>query len=96
MPAAPSRIGGAARALTGTLALGYLAMALALVGVQFWATSRGQDGPGVTAVWFQVAAGFIAVVLQAVADRRRDRTGSLCALGAFCVVLGSLWFWWWV
>lgn len=72
-----------------------LLLALGLVAVQFWATSHGQQGPGLAAVIAQLVASLVALALQAVADRRRDARAGLAALGAFVVVIGSLWFWWW-
>ncbi|RKT83280.1 hypothetical protein SAMN05421805_105235 [Saccharopolyspora antimicrobica] len=92
---APSRSGSAIRGLSGALAVGSLVLALALVGVQFWATGQGQQGPGLPAVISQLVTSVAAVAVQAVADRRRDLVGGLATLGVFVLVLGSLWFWWW-
>ncbi|QUH00311.1 hypothetical protein HUO13_05300 [Saccharopolyspora erythraea] len=92
----PTWSGTAARGVSGALATGLLVLALFLVGVQYWATSIGQQGPGVGAVVGHLVASVLALVLQAVADRRRDLTGGLATAGAYVVVLGALWFWWWV
>lgn len=92
---APSRSGSATRGLSGALAVGSLVLALALVGVQFWATGEGQQGPGLPAVISQLVTAVAAVAAQAVADRRRDLTGGIATLGVFVLVLGSLWIWWW-
>lgn len=90
-----STAGTTLRSFTGALAMGSLVLALVLIGVQFWATSHGQQGPGVASVISQVVAGLIAVALQTYADRNRDRNGGLAVVGVLVVVLGSLWFWWW-
>ncbi|MDA3626215.1 hypothetical protein [Saccharopolyspora oryzae] len=87
---------GRFRGLSGSLAAGFLVLALLLAGVQFWATGQGQEGPGLPAVISQLAASLVALALQAVADRRRDLTGGLATAGVFVLVLGSLWFWWWL
>ncbi|MGI8310252.1 hypothetical protein [Saccharopolyspora hattusasensis] len=94
-PKPASQAGSAFRGLTGALAVGLLLLALGLVAVQFWATGQGQQGPGLAAVIAQLVASLVALALQSVADRRRDARGGLAALGAFVVVIGSLWFWWW-
>ncbi|MBB5153379.1 hypothetical protein [Saccharopolyspora phatthalungensis] len=94
-PKPTSRAGSAVRALTGALATGSLLLALALVVVQLWATSRGQQGPGPTAVIAHLVVALVALALQAIADRRRDLPGGLAVLGVFAVVFGSLWYWWW-
>ncbi|GAA4612892.1 hypothetical protein [Saccharopolyspora hordei] len=91
----PSRSRGAGRGLSGALASGSVVLALFLVGVQLWATGQGMQGPGLAAVISQLVTSLVAVGLQAVADRRRDRTGAFATLGVIVLVLGSLWFWWW-
>lgn len=90
-----STAGTTLRSLTGALAVGSFLLALVLIGVQFWATSHGQQGPGVGAVVSQVVAGLVALALQTYADRSRDRNGGLAVVGVLAVVLGSIWFWWW-
>ncbi|WP_406692625.1 hypothetical protein REH65_13020 [Saccharopolyspora sp. ID03-671] len=96
--ARPHRVSSAGttlRSFTGALAMGSLVLSLVLIGVQFWATGHGQQGPGVGAVVSQVVAALVAVALQTYADRHRDRNGGLAVAGVLIVVLGSLWFWWW-
>ncbi|MGP4019194.1 hypothetical protein [Saccharopolyspora sp. 5N708] len=91
-----TRAGSVTRNLTGALAAGSVLLAIALVVIQFWATNRGQEGPGIAAVIAQLVAAVVAVTLQATADRRRDVPGGFATFGVLAVVLGSLWFWWWV
>lgn len=92
----PGRAGKAARGLAGSLAAGLLLLALSLVGTQFWATQAGYQGPGLGAVISHLVAAIVAVVLVSIADRRADKAGTFSTWGAFAVVLGSLWFWWWL
>lgn len=91
-----SRSKGRFRGLSGALAAGFLVLSLFLAGVQFWATREGLEGPGLPAVISQLVASLVALALQAVADRRRDLAGGLATVGVFVLVLGSLWFWWWL
>jgi hypothetical protein len=83
-----------ARGFTGSFAAGLMVFGVVLVGVQFWAARTGQGGPGMALVISHLVAGVVALMLQAVADRRADGVGALSALGSLAVVLGSLWFWW--
>lgn len=92
----PSRFGSFARALGGALSAGLLVVALGLLGVQIWAGSSALGGPGTPDVVTHLAAAVLALVLSAVADRRRDRVGGLCCLLAFVCVIGTIWLWWWV
>ncbi|GAA2811434.1 hypothetical protein [Saccharopolyspora taberi] len=92
----PTRSGTAARGLSGALAVGLLILALGLIGVQYWATNSGQEGPGIGVVIGHLVSAAVALVLQALADRRRDLTGGLATIGVYAVVLWALWFWWWL
>ena len=94
-PRRVSAAGTALRSFSGALAMGSLLLGLALIGVQFWATGHGQQGPGVGSVISQLVAGLVALALQTYADRNRDRNGGWAVVGVLVVVLGSLWFWWW-
>ncbi|WP_461152480.1 hypothetical protein [Saccharopolyspora tripterygii] len=94
-PRRVSAAGTTLRSVTGALAMGSLLLGLALIGVQFWATSHGQQGPGIGSVISQLVAGLVALALQTYADRNRDRNGGWAVVGVLVVVLGSLWFWWW-
>ncbi|RCW42816.1 hypothetical protein DFQ14_10872 [Halopolyspora algeriensis] len=91
----PSRVGGLVRGLTGSLAAGLLVLAVTLLGVQLWATNSGLPGPGAGVVIGHLVASVVALVAQAVADRRRGLAGGLSAAVVLAVVLGALWYWWW-
>lgn len=92
----PSRFGSFLRGLAGALAVGTLALAIGLLGVQMWAGSSGVGGPGVPDVVTHFAAALLAMVLCGVADRRRDRAGGLCCFLAYVCVIGTIWIWWWL
>lgn len=83
------------RGLAGVLAGGLVVLALGLVAVEWAAGNSGVPGPGSGAMVAHVGAAVVAVVGQVVADRRRDRTGLLAALGVVVtasLVLGFGWF----
>lgn len=92
----PGRMGALVRGLTGSLAAGLLVLAATLLGVQLWATNNGLLGPGADVVIGHFAACGVALVAQTVADRRRDTVGGLSAAFVFAVVLGTLWYSWWL
>ncbi|MCI2417749.1 hypothetical protein MOQ72_09955 [Saccharopolyspora sp. K220] len=91
-----TRAGSALRNLTGALAAGSVLLSIALVVIQFWATNQGQEGPGLPAVIAQLVAAVVALALQATADRHRDVPGGFATCGVLVIVVGSLWFWWWL
>ena len=91
-----SRAGGLVRGLTGSLAAGLLVLAVALGGVQWWASAYSVPGPGIGVVIGHFVASGAALALQAVADRRRDAVGGFATLGAFGVVVAALVYWWWL
>jgi hypothetical protein len=91
----PGRGAGAARAFTGSLAAGLLVLALGLAGMQYWANRQGQPGPGVPIVLGHFVAALAALVLQMIADRRRDLIGGLSAVAILVIVVGAIWMWWW-
>ncbi|MCO5561402.1 hypothetical protein L7F22_015023 [Adiantum nelumboides] len=82
------RRGPAAARPGRVLAGGLVVLALGLVVVEWAAGNSGVPGPGSGAIVAHVGAAAVAVVGQVVADRRRDRTGLLAALGV--VVTASL------
>lgn len=94
--ARPTRFGTFLRGISGSLAYGFVVLALSLIGMQIWAGQHGWTGPGIGTISGHVIGGVVAVFLQAVGDHRRDRTGAAAISGVLVVVLGSLWFWWWL
>ncbi|MDR7302868.1 hypothetical protein [Haloactinomyces albus] len=92
----PGRVGGILRGLSGSLAAGLLVLAAMLVGVQVWAANNDWIGPGMGSVVGHSVAGGVALVAQLVADRRRDTAGGLSVFAVLAVVVGTLWYWWWL
>lgn len=91
----PGPGGRALRGLAGVLAGGLVVLGLGLLGTEWLAGRNGVPGPGAGTVAAHLAGAVTAVVGQAVADRRADRTGTLAALGVLAVaalVLGFGWF----
>lgn len=94
--APPSRIGTWVRGLTGSLAYGLVVLGLFLIGVQVWAGQVGWEGPGIGVISAHLIGGLLAAGVQAYADRNRDRNGGFAVLGVPIIVIGTLWFWWWM
>ncbi|WP_460957447.1 hypothetical protein [Parasphingorhabdus pacifica] len=92
----PTRSGTLARGFTGSLAVGLLSLSLVLIGIQFWATHVGQEGPGLDAVITHGVSACVVLTMQSVADRRRDLVGGLLTAGVLLGTLANLWFWWWL
>lgn len=82
------------RGLSGSVAAGLVLLALGLVGVQLWQSSQGEPGPEWPVVLGHVGAAALAVVFQRAADRRRDASGVLAAVGVFLIMAVTLWIWW--
>jgi hypothetical protein len=81
----PRRSAGSPRTLTGLLAGGLVALAVALVVAWFLAGRIGSAGPGpAMLVWHGVAA-VLAVLAQVQADRRTGLPAAL-AMGAVVVI----------
>lgn len=95
-PAAMSGVGALLRGFSGSLAAGAVVLALGLIGFQIWASGRGLVGPGLPDVISQSLAAVLAVGLQRSADRDPGGRGAAASVGAIAVVLGSVWFWWWL
>lgn len=92
---APSRFGRLLRGLSGALAAGLLMLALSLAGVQVWALTVDQQGPGFFALCTHLVAAVVAVLVQLRADRRQGAGGAGAGLVVMLIVFGILWFWWW-
>jgi 4-amino-4-deoxy-L-arabinose transferase-like glycosyltransferase len=86
--------GSRLRGLTGVLAGGLVALALALVAIAVLAGRAGSPPPRVGMLTWHVLAAAGAVGAQYVADRRPDPVGTVAALSVVAltaVVLGALW-----
>ncbi|MGH3982713.1 MAG: hypothetical protein ACREX8_10660 [Gammaproteobacteria bacterium] len=83
------------RGLSGTLAGGLVALAVAVCAVQWLAGTSGRPGPGLATVVGHVFAALAAVVLQVVADRLRGPLAALASGSVLMIVTGVLWFSWW-
>jgi hypothetical protein len=83
------------RGVSGALAVGLVLLALAMIGVQFYAGTHDLPGPGLAVVAGHVVAAVIAVVAQVVADRRRGWAVALCGLLVVLLAVATLWFFWW-
>jgi hypothetical protein len=83
------------RGVSGALAVGLVLLALAMIGVQVYAGTRGLPGPGLGVVAGHVAAAVAAAVAQVVADRRRGWLVAVCGLLVVLVAALTMWFYWW-
>jgi hypothetical protein len=82
-------------ALSGVLAGGLVALAIAVCLAQWLAGSSGDPGPGSRAVVGHVLAALSAVVLQLVAERFPGRVATLAAWSVVVLAAAVLWFGWW-
>ncbi|GAA1307084.1 hypothetical protein [Saccharothrix xinjiangensis] len=83
------------RGVSGTLAVGLVLLALALIGVQVYAGTRDLPGPGLDVVAGHAAAAVAAAVAQVLADRRTGRAVTLCGLVVVVLTALTMWFYWW-
>jgi hypothetical protein len=81
--------------LSGVLAGGLVALAIAVCVAQWLASMSGRPGPGVTAVIGHGVAALAAVALQLAAERSSRRSAALCSWSILLLVTGVLWFGWW-
>jgi len=81
--------------LSGVLAGGLVALAIAVCMAQWLAGTSGRPGPGVAAVIGHVIAALAAVVLQLAAERSRGRSAALASWSVLVLGTGVLWFAWW-
>ncbi|MEK6438110.1 hypothetical protein [Pseudonocardia sp. T1-2H] len=89
-----SRAGRLLRGVSGVLAAGLVGVAVILLAGWAVTTRTGTAGPGTGMLLGHGAAAVVAVVAQAVADRRRDRTGVLAAWAAIVLVAAVVaWYW---
>jgi hypothetical protein len=83
------------RGFGGTLAVGLVLLALALIGVQVYASTHDLPGPGLDVVGGHVAAAVAAGVAQALADRRKGRVAAVCGVVVVVLTALTMWFYWW-
>ena len=81
--------------LSGVLAGGLVALAIAVCFAQWLAAASNRPGPGTPAVAGHVVAALAAVGLQLVAERSRGRSAVLAAWAMPIIVVSVLWFGWW-
>jgi hypothetical protein len=85
----------ALRELSGVLAGGLVALAIAVCVAQWLASTSGRPGPGMAAVVGHVVAALAAVVLQLAAERVLGRAAALASWSVLVLTAGVLWFGWW-
>lgn len=90
-----SRTYGVLRAVSGVLAVGMVLLALANIGVQFYANSRDLPGPGMLSVVSHVVAALLVVAGQIVADRYADWKAPVSSSAVLLVTGATLWTFWW-
>lgn len=86
--------GRALRALSGVLAGGLVALAVAICTAQWLAGMSGRPGPGTATVIGHVVAALATVVLQLAADRLRGRIAALASGSVLVITAAVLWFGW--
>jgi hypothetical protein len=83
------------RGLSGVLAGGLVALAIAVCTAQWLAATSGHPGPGAVVVAGHVVAALAAVMLQLAAERSRGRDSVLACWSVLVLAAGVLWFGWW-
>jgi hypothetical protein len=83
------------RGLSGSLAVGLVLLALGVIAVQVYAGNDGLPGPGAFVVVGHVVAAVLAVIGQAVADRRTGWFAALACFFVLVVVAATMWIFWW-
>lgn len=85
----------APRGLSGALAGGLVALAIAVCLAQWLAAGSDRPGPGMAAVAGHMVAAVTAVMLQVVAERSRGYPAALAAWSILLVTAAVLWLGWW-
>lgn len=85
----------APRGLSGVVAGGLVALAIAVCVAQWLASTSGRPGPGLGAVACHVVAALAAVVLQLLAERAPGRGAAPASWSVLVLAAGVLWFGWW-
>jgi purine-cytosine permease-like protein len=78
---------------SGVVAGGLAVLLVLLAGSWVGSAAAGSAGPGGVVVLGHLVAACCAVVLQRVADRRRDRTGLAASVGVLVVAGCTAAFW---
>jgi hypothetical protein len=84
----------ALRGMSGVLAGGLVALAVAVCAAQWLASTSGRPGPGTATVAWHVSAALVTVALQLAADRLRGQVAVLAAGSVLMIAAGVLWFGW--
>lgn len=92
----PGRTVRLLRALSGSLTAGLVLLAVLLGVAQWFSGPDTVPGPAIGMLVGHWVGALVAVLLQWVADRSRGRRAVIASLAAVAVVVGVLWFWWWL
>lgn len=87
--------GRVVRGLSGMVAGGLVALAIAVCVAQWLSSMSGRPGPGMVTVAGHVAAALAAVGLQLVAERTLGRNAALASWAVLVLAVGILRFGWW-
>lgn len=85
----------APRGLSGVLAGGLVALAIAVCLAQWLAAASGRPGPGLALVAGHVVAALVGMTLQFAAERSQDRSARLASWAVLVLAASVLWFGWW-
>lgn len=83
------------RGLSGVLAGGLVALAIAVCTAQWLAGTSGRPGPGAAVVAGHVVAALAAVMLQLAAEWSQGQKAALASWSVLVLAAGVLWFGWW-
>ncbi|MGH3821424.1 MAG: hypothetical protein ACRDRA_01045 [Pseudonocardiaceae bacterium] len=83
------------RGLSGVLAGGLVALAIAVCLAQWLAAASGRPGPGIPAVAGHVVAALAGIVLQLAAERSQGRMATSASWSVVVLAAAVLWFGWW-
>jgi lipopolysaccharide export LptBFGC system permease protein LptF len=81
--------------VSGALAIGLCALAVAMLGFQVLAWFQGMPGPGLLTVGGHLLAAVLAVLVQRFADRLRGTLLAAAVLGVLVLTGATLWIFWW-
>lgn len=83
------------RALSGSVAVGLVMLAIGIVVVSIMGGRRGFPGPGTESLVVHLAGSAAVVLLQRISDRRRGVLAAMASLAVFAVAAAVLWTQWW-